>query len=190
MPKPAIFLDRDGVMNINRPDDVKSWAEFEWIPGSLEAIAAITKSGYPIFVITNQRAIANKSMTIADLENIHQHIREDVAAVGGEITAFYYCPCAEVKKRCPCQKPKPYMLKKAAKEYNIDLAHSWMIGDKASDIIAGIKAGCQAILVLTGEGHGERGIGALGEIMPTCFQDDLAKAVTWLLHKEAASCQQ
>jgi D-glycero-D-manno-heptose 1,7-bisphosphate phosphatase len=182
MPKPAVFLDRDGVMNVNRPDDVKSWAEFEWIPGSLEAIAQITAMGYPIFVITNQRAIGNGSLTVGELENIHQHIREDAVTLGGKITAFYYCPCAEVKKRCPCEKPKPYMLKKAAREYDVDLTQSWLIGDKATDIMSGVRAGCKTILVLTGEGNGARGMGNLGKIIPNSIQPDLKDAIQWLAH--------
>jgi D-glycero-D-manno-heptose 1,7-bisphosphate phosphatase len=180
MPQPAIFLDRDGVLNVNRPDDVKSWEEFEWIPGSLQAIVELTQLGCPIIVVTNQRVIGQGKLTVKGLKRIHQHLREDVERAGGKITAFYWCSCAEVKERCPCEKPKPYMLKKAARQYNLDLTRSYIVGDKAKDIVTGINAGCHTVLVLTGEGCGPKGVQALGDAQPNSIQYDLAHAVQWI----------
>ncbi len=180
MPQPAIFLDRDGVLNVNRPDDVKCWEEFEWIPGSLEAIVELTKVGFPIFIVTNQRAIGLGKLSVKELKRIHRQICQEVERAGGKITAFYWCPCAEVKPRCPCQKPKPAMLKRAAREHDLDLSRSYVVGDKASDIVAGIRAGCKTILVLTGEGCGPKGVWALGDAEPDSIQRDLAHAVEWI----------
>jgi D-glycero-D-manno-heptose 1,7-bisphosphate phosphatase len=181
--KPAVFLDRDGVVNINREDDVKSWEEFEWIPGSLRAIVELTQLGYPIVIVTNQRAIGQGRLSVKDLKLIHQRLREDVERVGGKIQAFFWCSCAEVKPQCPCEKPRPFMIKKAARQYGLDLSRSYVIGDKAVDILMGIRAGCRTILVLTGEGSGPRGIGALGDISPDSIQPDLAHAVQWIRQK-------
>jgi D-glycero-D-manno-heptose 1,7-bisphosphate phosphatase len=190
MPQPAIFLDRDGVLNVNRPDDVKSWEEFEWIPGSLNAIVELTQLGYPIIIVTNQRIIGQGKLTVKGLKLIHQHLCEAVEQAGGKITAFYWCSCAEVKARCPCEKPKPYMLKKAARDYSLDLARSYMVGDKAIDIAMGINAGCHTVLVLTGEGCGAKGVWALGAAEPDSIQRDLAHAAQWIKRQhplEAAS---
>ena len=90
MPQPAIFLDRDGVLNVNRPDDVKSWDEFEWIPGSLDAIVELTKLGYQIIIVTNQQAIGMGKLTLKGLRQIHKHISDEVEQAGGKITAFYW----------------------------------------------------------------------------------------------------
>ncbi len=184
MPQPAIFLDRDGVLNVNRPDDVKSWEEFEWIPGSLNAIVELTQLGYPIIVVTNQRAIGLGKLTVKGLKCIHQRISEDVERAGGKITAFYWCSCAEVKARCPCEKPKPYMLKKAAHEHDLDLACSYMVGDKAIDIVMGLNVGCHTVLVLTGEGCGPKGVWALGDVEPDSIQRDLAHTAQWIKRQQ------
>lgn len=177
--QPAIFLDRDGVVNVNREDDVKSWEEFEWIPGSLNAMVELSQL-YPIIIVTNQRVVGQGRLSIKELKYIHQRLREDVERAGGKILAFFWCSCAEVKPRCPCEKPRPFMVKKAARQYGLDLTRSYVIGDKASDILMGIRAGCRTILVLTGEGCGPRGIGALGGINPDSIQPDLAHAVQWI----------
>lgn len=86
MSQPAIFLDRDGVLNVNRVDDVKSWDEFEWLPGSLHAIVELTHLNYPIFIVTNQRAISQKRLTVQALETIHAHMYQDIEKVGGKLT--------------------------------------------------------------------------------------------------------
>ena len=184
MAQPAILLDRDGVINVNRPDDVKSWEEFEWIPGSLQAISELTNLGWPIVVLTNQRAIAQGTLTVQGLERIHQHMQESVEQAGGRITRIFSCACAEQGRNCPCEKPKPFMLLQAKRELDLDLERSYLIGDKATDIEFGKRGKTKTVLVLTGEGCGPRGVWALGSIEPDCIQRDLAHAARWIIQQE------
>jgi D-glycero-D-manno-heptose 1,7-bisphosphate phosphatase len=183
MNTPAIFLDRDGVLNVNRPDDVTSWEEFAWLPGSLEALVQLATLRYPIVVVTNQRAVARGRLTKRGLAAIHQRVQQDVERAGGYITRFYSCVCAESGRPCPCQKPSPAMLRRAQRDLDLDLSRSFMIGDKASDILCGQRAGCTSILVLTGEGCGPAGVGRLGVTEPDCIQRDLAHAARWIVQR-------
>ena len=148
----AIFLDRDGTINkyigfLRKIDD------FELIDGVAEAIGIINQSGYLAIVVTNQPVIARGEVSFDDLDNIHNKMETLLGREGAYIDAIYYCPhhphsgyegeIKELKIDCECRKPKPGMLLKAAKDYNIDLSQSWMIGDGENDIIAGNRAGCK-----------------------------------------------
>lgn len=147
----AIFLDRDGVICKNRSDHVKSWAEFEFLPGVKESLAALSGLDLPLIVVTNQAAIGRELMTVELLEDIHQQMTAEIAAQGGRIDRVIYCP-HRPEDGCDCRKPKPGMLLQAAAEIEIDLTHSYLIGDAATDIQAGQQVGCHNILVLTGRG--------------------------------------
>jgi D-glycero-D-manno-heptose 1,7-bisphosphate phosphatase len=147
----AIFLDRDGVINVNRADHVKSWDEFEFIPGALESIRRLTKTGLPIFVITNQAIVNRKVITPDGLENIHERMIAEINKAGGSITKVYHCP-HDTHEKCTCRKPEPGMLRQAAEEFEIDLTESFLIGDAWSDVEAGLAAGTRSILVMTGRG--------------------------------------
>lgn len=149
--KGAIFLDRDGVINVNRADHVKSWEEFEFLPGALESIRRLTQTGLPIFVITNQAIVNRKVISPEALENIHNRMIADVNQAGGHISKVYHCP-HDTHEKCNCRKPEPGMLLQAAKEFDIDLAESFLIGDAWSDVEAGLTAGTRSILVMTGRG--------------------------------------
>lgn len=156
----AIFLDRDGTINVYvgflRKED-----EFTILPGVTEAIRKINASGYLAILVTNQPVIARGEVTIAELNNIHNKMETLLGAEGAYIDAIYYCPhhphkgyegeIAELKFDCNCRKPKPGMLLQAAEDFNIDLNSSWMIGDSESDIQAGISAGCKTGLITTDE---------------------------------------
>ncbi len=150
--RPAIFLDRDGVICANRDDYVKSWEEFRFLPGAKEAIRQLATLGWPIIVITNQSAVGRKLLSHRELAAIHRRMEAEIVAAGGRLDAVFYCPHLP-EEHCPCRKPNPGMLFKAAQQLGLDLEHSVLVGDALSDIHAGARAGIlQRYLVLTGRG--------------------------------------
>lgn len=152
----AIFLDRDGTINkyVGFLTDIE---EFELMEGVATAISMINNSSYLCIVVTNQPIIARGDVTVGELDAIHNKMETLLGDEGAYINAIYYCPhhpdggfkgeIKELKISCNCRKPKPGMLLKAAKDYNIDLSASWMIGDEEKDIKAGKAAGCKTALV-------------------------------------------
>lgn len=155
-PQRAIFLDRDGTINKN-VGFLRDIDQFELLPGAAEAIRRINESGYLAIVVTNQPVIARGEVTVDELDIIHNKMETLLGEQGVYLDAIYYCPhhpdkgyigeIAELKIDCDCRKPKPGMLLKAAKDLNIDLKQSWMIGDTERDIQTGQKAGCSTILL-------------------------------------------
>lgn len=147
----VVFLDRDGSINKKMPegDYVKKWAEFEFLPGAKEALGLLSRNGYEIFIITNQRGIARGLMSEKDLHDIHENMKEELGRENIEIKGIYYCP--HEKDVCDCRKPKPGMLIKAAGDYDIKLDEAVMIGDGDSDIEAGKAAGCRTVKLEKGE---------------------------------------
>ena len=155
--RPAIFLDRDGVV-IDDAHHLSSPEQVRIIPGSAEAIASLNRAGWPVVIVTNQSGVARGLFTVDGLHAVHQHISDQLAGYGAKIEAYYFCPhypTAEVpayRAVCDCRKPKPGMLLQAAEELRLDLARSWMIGDRETDLAAGAAAGTRTILVRTGNG--------------------------------------
>lgn len=147
----TIFLDRDGVINENRSDYVKSWSEFRFLPGSKEAIAMLTHAGHRIIVCTNQAGIARGILSRDTVEEIHRRMVAEIAKAGGRIERIYYCPHGK-DENCFCRKPRPGMLLRARDELGIDMHDAIFIGDSISDIRAAFAAGVHPILVLTGLG--------------------------------------
>lgn len=147
----VVFLDRDGVINENRPDYVKSWSEFEFLPGSLKALAALHRAGYRIVVVTNQSGVGRGLISRETLHDIHARLLATVRQYGGDIEHVLYCP-HRPEDDCHCRKPQPGMLLAAANALKIDLRQSFMVGDAFTDIQAGQAAGCRCFLVLTGRG--------------------------------------
>jgi D-glycero-D-manno-heptose 1,7-bisphosphate phosphatase len=148
----AIFLDRDGVINQNRADHVKSCEEFEFVPGALEGIRSLTETGLPIFIITNQAAINRKLMTVEALDSIHECMMREIVKAGGLVTRVYHCP-HDTDEDCACRKPRPGMLLRAANEFGVNLRRSFLVGDAWTDITAGLEVGAHSILVMTGRGR-------------------------------------
>ena len=152
----AVFIDRDGTIN-RYVGFLKDIDEFELIDGVAEAIKKINESGYLAIVITNQPVIARGEVSITELNMIHNKMETLLGNKGAYIDAIYYCPHhpdkgfegerIEYKIECDCRKPKPGMLLRAAKDYNIDLEKSWMIGDGINDVKAGKAAGCRTALI-------------------------------------------
>ncbi len=147
----TVFIDRDGVINANRPDYVKSWHEFHFLPGSREAIAKLSRAGHRIVVCTNQAGVAKGVIAVETIEDIHRKMVAEIAEMGGLIEKVYYCPHAK-EENCACRKPRPGMLLRARDELDLDLTDAVFVGDSMSDIRAGLAAGIHTILVLSGLG--------------------------------------
>lgn len=146
----AVFLDRDGVINEDRDDYVKTAAELVIFPHSAAAIRRLNDAGWPVLVISNQQGVAKGLISEDDLQAIGREIDRRVSSAGGKIDAFYYCRHLAADE-CSCRKPQPGLILKAAKDHGIELAESFMVGDNERDIIAGKSAGCRTVLVLTGK---------------------------------------
>lgn len=156
----AFFLDRDGIINKYK-GFLKNIDDFELLPNVCEAVKLINESGYLAVVVTNQPVIARGEVTVKQLQEIHMKMETLLGQSGAYIDALYYCPhhphkgydgeISELKIDCDCRKPKPGMLIKAAKDFNIDLTNSFMIGDSERDVEAGIAAGCTSIKINEGE---------------------------------------
>jgi D-glycero-D-manno-heptose 1,7-bisphosphate phosphatase len=155
-----IILDRDGVINKESADYIRTPAEWLPIPGSLEAIAALTKAGYTICVATNQSGVGRGFFDLQTLETIHNLLLSKVAEHGGKIFKIYFCPHAPTDD-CNCRKPKPGMFAQIANDLNFKMdefgAHSAIfIGDSKRDIELGLATGCKVFLVTSADGHGEQ----------------------------------
>lgn len=156
----AVFLDRDGTIN-KYVGFMRRIEDFEIMSGVVDAIKAINASGYLAIVVTNQPVIARGDVSFEELEQIHNKMETLLGKEGAYLDAIYFCPHhphkgfkgerPELKIECECRKPKPGMLLKAAKDFNIDLSRSWMIGDSESDVRAGQAAGCKTAVIGSGE---------------------------------------
>lgn len=149
----AAFLDRDGVINRKAPEGqyVTRWEEVEFLPGVAAAISMLNKAGFRVIVVSNQRCVAKGLVTTEEVEALHRKICRELAGQGANnqgavIDAVYFCP-HEASPACDCRKPAPGMLLAAAKDHQIDLHASWMIGDSAADVGAGKNAGCRTVLL-------------------------------------------
>lgn len=152
----AVFLDRDGTIN-KYVGFLRSPEEFELIDGVAETIKKLNDMGYLVIVITNQPVIARGEVTVDGLNTIHNKMETKLGEKGAYVDAIYYCPhhphkgyegeVKELKIDCDCRKPKPGLILQAAKDFNIDLENSWMIGDSEIDVLAGKNAGCKTALV-------------------------------------------
>jgi histidinol-phosphate phosphatase family protein len=152
MSRPAVFLDRDGLLIENQPEYVRAWSHVEFLPGSIRAIQQLNASSYVIVMVTNQSVVGRGIISLEEAMRINQQIVDEVAVRGGRIDATYMCP-HDPGEGCRCRKPEPGMLLQAAAELDLDLTRSYMIGDAISDVEAGRSAGVPSILVRTGRGN-------------------------------------
>jgi D-glycero-D-manno-heptose 1,7-bisphosphate phosphatase len=148
---PYIFLDRDGVINIDTVLYIKSPEQWSPLPHSLEAMVKLHLHGYQIIIITNQSGLARQFFDEKTLLAIHHKMETALSALGGKITDIFYCP-HHPYDHCACRKPKPGMFLQARDKYGIDLSTTYFVGDNHSDVIAAQNAGCKPLLVLTGKG--------------------------------------
>lgn len=169
-----IVLDRDGVINADSDQYIKSPDEWRPIAGSLEAIARLNQWGYRVVVVTNQSGVGQGLFEMDTLNAIHDKMIRAAAQVGGRIDAIFFCPHTSDDK-CDCRKPQAGLLKEVARRYNADLAGVPAIGDSLRDLQAAVAVGAQPILVLTGKGRKTRDDPALPAGTP--IYADLAAAV-------------
>jgi histidinol-phosphate phosphatase family protein len=182
--RPALFLDRDGTINvdkvyINHPDLL------ELIPGAAEAIRKAKESGYFIVVVSNQSGIARGIIEEWMLPKIHARLDELLLeACGEKIDLYQICEHAPWDE-CECRKPKAKLVQDAAKDHSLDIPHSYFIGDKMTDVEAGLNAGCRGnILLRTGKGAKEEKIFSDKGHLPDLVAEDLLEAVNWILAKK------
>jgi len=174
--KRYVFLDRDGVINEDVVGDyVRSADQLKFIPGSLDAIAELTRAGYGVVVVSNQSGVGKGIYTLDDLDRISAVMSAAIEAAGGRILAYFYCPHTD-EDQCVCRKPMPGLLHRAAEQFSIDCTTTYMVGDSARDVVAGQAAGCKTILV---EEHMADGRGA----EPTYIVRSLAEAAAVILGK-------
>lgn len=148
--RPAVFLDRDGVLNRDH-GYVAHAAHFEFLPGIQSALETLQAYGYPLVVVTNQSGIGRGYYSEEDYQSLTHWMRGQLSAAGIELTAIYHCPHAP-EQDCACRKPAPGMLLQAARQHQLDLARSWMVGDKPSDMTAARRAGVgRTVLVRSGK---------------------------------------
>lgn len=184
--QPAIFIDRDGTINedigyVSAPDELIVY------PYAAEAVRLINESNLKAIVITNQSGIARRMYTEATLAAIHDRMVEELARGGARIDAIYYCPHhprigdEHYRRACDCRKPGTGMLAQAAREHDIDLTRSFVIGDKSSDINLATNAGARGVLVMTGYGRETLANRGTWPCAPAIIADDLLDAVRRIL---------
>jgi D-glycero-D-manno-heptose 1,7-bisphosphate phosphatase len=169
-----VILDRDGVINVDSDQFIKTPEEWKAIPGSLDAIARLNHAGYRVVVASNQSGIGRGLFDMAALNAINEKMYKALAQVGGRIDALFYCP-HPAEGNCTCRKPKPGMFEDIARRFNISLAGVASIGDSLRDVQAASAAGAQPVLVLTGKGVKTQAAGGLPD--RTKVYQDLAEAV-------------
>ena len=175
-PRPAVFVDRDGVINENREDYVKTWEEFRFLPGVIAPLRKLARNNHAVVIISNQSAVGRGIMSREAVDEINNRMLEVINNVGGRVDGVFYCP-HDSSEGCECRKPKPGLLIQAAEKLGIDLEKSVLIGDALTDVEAAVSAGCAPIFVLTGRGKEE-----LSKLKAAGFNnirivDNLAEAV-------------
>ena len=181
------ILDRDGTINEDSLEYIKSPEEWQPMPGALEAIARLNHAGWHVVVASNQSGLGRGLFDVATLNAMHAKMHTMLAAVGGRVDAVFYCPHAPDEK-CRCRKPEPGLFEQIGERYGVDLKNVPAVGDTARDVLAGVAVGCEPHLVLTGKGAAWRGR-ALPDNFPkeTRIHDDLPAFVDFLLTRETAS---
>ena len=177
--RPAVFLDRDGVINRKAPDGfyITSAHQFKLLPDVTECVKRLNRAGLPVIIVTNQRGMATGSIT--SLNRIHDRMLRQFSKAGAYLSGIYVCP-HDYADGCECRKPLPGMLLQAADEHKVDLAGSWMIGDSNSDVLAGKAAGCRTIRISAPPLNEN-------EIKADYKATDLKDAVDWILQRSENS---
>ncbi len=179
----AVFLDRDGTLIVER-GYVTSPAQVALLPGVPEALCRLRDAGWKLFVVTNQACVAKGLVTEEELTAINQRLVMLLGAEGARVDGIYCCPhhpegtVTEFAVDCDCRKPRPGLLEQAAREHDVDLAQSFMVGDTQRDIDAGLAAGARAIQVRTG-----KGATLTADPAPQHVAADLLAAAVWILGK-------
>ena len=181
----AVFLDRDGTINIEK-EYLHRVEDFAFIPGAPQAIKLLKDAGFIVIVVTNQSGVARGYYGEVAVNDLHRHMDAELARTGTGVDAYYFCPhhpehgIGEYRKACDCRKPLAGMLFQAATDFSLDLAASFIIGDKLADVEAGLNAGCRSLLVRTGYGAAESA--KLPVDVPVC--DDLLAAARTIVDEQ------
>jgi len=178
-----VILDRDGTLNHDSDEYIKSPEEWKALPGALEAVGRLNHAGYHVVLATNQSGLGRGLMDVASLNAIHKQMFKQLAAVGGRIDAIFYCPHTP-EDACTCRKPLPGLLDQVAERFGIDITDVPFVGDSLRDMQAAEAAGCTPHLVLTGKSEALRG-SPLPPTFPASTQmhTDLQAFVDMLLKK-------
>jgi D-glycero-D-manno-heptose 1,7-bisphosphate phosphatase len=179
-----VILDRDGTINEDSEDFIKTPEEWLPLPGSLEAIARLNHAGWHVVVATNQSGLGRGLFDVSTLNAMHAKMHKLLAAVGGRVDAVFYCPHGP-EDACRCRKPEPGLFEQIAERFGVDLRLVPAVGDSARDILAGTAVGCEPHLVLTGKGATYKNR-SLPETFPpeTRTHADLAAFVDFLIARE------
>ena len=181
-----VILDRDGVINQDSDDYIKSPAEWIPVPGSAEAIARLNQAGYQVVVATNQSGVGRGYYSLETLAAIHDKMREHIAAAGGELAGIFFCPHAP-EHGCDCRKPAPGLIDQISAALETSVRGVPLVGDSQRDLECGVVRGCKPVLVRTGKGERtlEKGLPAsLGDV---AVYDDLSAFVADFLAREHAA---
>ena len=178
----VVFLDRDGTINVEKGYIIDP-QEIELAPLAGASISSLNRQGIPVIVITNQAAIEKGLLTVETFEKINEKLWNDLQAVNAHYDALYYCPHSpEITAECLCRKPKSGLFLQAARDFNIDLPASFMVGDKLTDVKAGRSSGCKTVLLLSGLKTKPGTIGFDdGTLPPDFICETLAQAMDWIL---------
>jgi len=180
LPRPAVFLDRDGTIGeelgyVNHID------RFQMFPYAAEAIRELNETHVPVIVVTNQGGIARNIFPESLVHEVHRKMVAELAAGGAHVDAIYFCP-HKSEDACECRKPNPGLLERAAREHFLDLAGSWIVGDRYADLEMGHVTGSRGILVMTGYGRGEYELHrSIWPRQPDALAENLRDAVRLIL---------
>jgi D-glycero-D-manno-heptose 1,7-bisphosphate phosphatase len=181
-----VLMDRDGVLNKDRPDSVKSPEELTMIPRAAEAVARLNAAGIKIAIVTNQSVVGRGIIDVAMLERIHSKLHDELARAGARLDAIFVAP-ERPDAASERRKPGPGMLREALSRFRASPAETPMIGDSLSDLKAAAAAGCKRVLVRTGKGALTQAAGLPPEVLPVAVHEDLWSAVEALLETRAGA---
>ncbi len=189
--QPAVFLDRDGTLNeeVGYLDRLDRLALYPW---AIDAVRLLNRAGFAVVVVTNQAGVARGLLTEEFLDGLHRHLDELFTAGGAKIDRYYYCPhhpeapLAAYRQRCGCRKPRPGMVRQAARELSLDLARSFVVGDRWRDVQMAPAVGAQGILVRTGYGASEAE-SPPADACAAAVRANLMEAVGWILQQRPGS---
>jgi D-glycero-D-manno-heptose 1,7-bisphosphate phosphatase len=191
-PVKLIILDRDGTINEDRDDFVKTADEWVPIPGALEAIARLNHAGWHTVIATNQSGLGRGTFDMATLNSMHAKMNQMLAKQGGRIDAVFFCPHAP-EDGCSCRKPLPGLFEQIGERFSVDLAEVPVVGDSLRDLQAGVAVGCAPHLVRTGKGAklDEAGLAELCAQVPgTVVHADLAAFAEYMVRAERRERQE
>jgi len=174
----AVFLDRDGVINVDK-EYVHKIEDFDFIPRAIDALKILSKTNFKIIIVTDQSGIGRGYYTVKDYNAVTEYMLSEFNKNNIRIDEIYYCP-HHPEENCECRKPNKKLILNAEKSFNLDLEKSYIIGDKTKDIMLGKNAGCKTIAVKTGKGGNDGEF----DVKPDFIADDLSDAVNIILSKE------